>query len=220
MQDAMEMFLSGTSDDYVDIDQYGVINAIRGEANAKLRTLSDTARTLMDDNTFEHRVDKDCSDLTMIAAQCPGASGRSDMLIMLTEQLEHTQQIWWAAEYEFTNGLKKEMKAKWEELFRMRVVDEKFDTGEFRHAAKVFGSVVATCGDWVATSAHAYPPITPTKLTDRSRSPPGRAPTRGLDFSDTLGPTPLSDDDTDTQKTVPLRGPQGSAGTADAGVSS
>ena len=220
MQDAMAFFLNGTSDDYVDIDQPGVINMIRGEANAKLRSLFDAAITLMDDSTFEHRVDKDFSDLTMIAAQCPGAGGRSDMLIMLTEKLEHTQQIWWAAEYEFTNGLKKEMKAKWEELFRMRVTDEKFDTGEFRRAAKVFGSVVATCGDWVATSAHAYPPITPTKLTDRSRSPSGRALTRGLDFSDTLDPTQLSDDDTDTQKTLPLRGPQGSVGTADADVSS
>ena len=192
MQDAMAFFLNGTSDDYVDIDQSGVINMIRGEANAKLRSLFDAARTVMDDSTFEHRVDKDFSDLTMIAAQCPGAGGRSDMLIMLTEKLEHTQQIWWAAEYEFTNGLKKEMKAKWEELFRMRVADEKFETGEFRKAAKVFGSVVATC--------------------DRSRSPPGRAPTRdeGPDWAD------LSDDDTDTQTTVPLRGPQGSAGTADA----
>ena len=189
------------------------MHAIRCEAIAKMRSLSEAARTLMDDNTFIHRVDKDFSDLTMIAAQCPGAGGRNDMLIMLTEQLERAQQIWWAAEWEFTNELKKEMKAKWEELFRMRVVDEKFDTGEFRHAAKVFGSVVATCGDWVATSAHAYPPITHAKLTDRSRSPPGRAPTRGLDFSDTLGPTPLSDDDTDTQKTLPLRGL--SADTAD-----
>ena len=82
--------------------------------------------------------------------------------------------------------------------------------GEVRRAAKVFGSAVATGGDWVATSAHAYPPSTPTKFKDRSRSPPSRAPTRdeGLDFSDTLDPNPLSDDD--TQKTLPLRGPQGS----------
>ena len=217
----MSLFLCGCSDEYVDLDQNGAMNAIRCEATTKMRSLSEAARTLVDDDVFKDRVDKDFSDLTMIAAACPGADNRGDMLIMMTEQLERAQQIWWAAEWEFTNELKKEMKAKWDELHGMRAAREKaIDHGVVRRAAKVFGSAVATGGDWVATSAHAYPPITPTKLTDRSRSPSGRALTRGLDFSDTLDPTPLSDDDTDTQKTLPLRGPQGSVGTADADVSS
>ena len=224
MQDAMSVFLCGCSDDYVDLDQDGTINAIRSEAIAKMRSLSEAARILMDDNTFKDRVDRDFSDLTMIATQCPGAGGRNDMLIMLTEQLERTQQIWWAAEWEFTNELKKEMKAKWDELHGMRVASERaIDHGEVRRAAKVFGFTVATGGDWVAASAHAYPPISPTKFVDRSRSPPSRAcrswtprsaPREELCFSDTQNPNPLSDDDTDTQKTLPLRGP--SADTADA----
>ena len=226
MQDAMSLFLCGCSDDYVDLDQDGAIHAIRCEATTKMRALSEAARTLMDDDTFTHRVDKDFSDLTMIATQCPGAGGRNDMLIMLTEQLERAQQIWWAAEWEFTNELKKEMKAKWDELHGMRAACEKaIGHGEVRRAAKVFGFAVPTGGDWVATSAHAYPPATPTKFKDRSRSPPSRArrswtprstPGRdeGLGFSDTQNPNPLSDDDTDTQKTLPLRGP--SADTADA----
>ena len=212
MQDAMSFFLSGRSDDYVDLDQDGVIHAIRCEANVKMRTLAEAAHILIDDDTFQHHVGKDFSDLTMIAAQCPGADGRSDMLIMLTEKIERTQQMWWAAEWEFTTGLKKEMKAKWDELHGKRKGEfsEKFDQGEFRRAAKAFGFAVATGTDWVATSAAAYPPITPTKpkVKDRSRSPPSRAPTRdeGLDFSDTLDPNPFSDDD--TQKTLPLRGPR------------
>ena len=185
------------------------MNAIRCEATTKMRSLSEAARTLMDDNTFIHRVDKDFSDLTMIAAQCPGAGGRNDMLIMLTEQLERAQQIWWAAEWEFTNELKKEMKAKWDELYGMRAACEKaIDHGEVRRAAKVFGFAVPTGGDWVATSAHAYPPVSPAKFKDRSRSPPSRAPTRELNFSEAEDPNPFSDDD--TQKTLPLRGPQGS----------
>ena len=110
------------------------------------------------------------------------------------------------------------MKAKWDELHGMRAAREKakaIDHGEVRRAAKVFGSAVATGGDWVATSAHAYPPMTHTKLTGRRRSPSGRAPTRGegLDWADMSDPNPLSDDDTDTQKTLPLRGL--SADTAD-----
>ena len=222
MQDAMSLFLCGCSDEYVDLDQDGSMHAIRCEAIAKMRSLSEAARNLMDDNTFIHRVDKDFSDLTMIAAQCPGAGGRNDMLIMLTEQLERAQQIWWAAEWEFTNELKKEMKAKWDELHGMRAAREKakaIDHGEVRRAAKVFGSAVATGGDWVATSAHAYPPVSPAKFKDRSRSPPSRAcrstPGRdeGLGLADTQNPNPLSDDDTDTQKTLPLRGL--SADTAD-----
>ena len=220
MQDAMSFFLSGRSDDYVDLDQDGVIHAIRCEATTEMRSLLEAARTLMDDDTFKDRVDKDFSDLTMIATQCPGAGGRNDMLIMLTEQLERAQQIWWAAEWEFTNELKKEMKAKWDELHGMRAACEKaIDHGEVRRAAKVFGSAVATGGDWVATSAHAYPPVSPAKFKDRSRSPPSRAcrstPGRdeGLGLADTQNPNPLSDDDTDTQKTLPLRGL--SADTAD-----
>ena len=94
MQDAMSLFLCGCSDEYVDLDQDGAIHAIRCEATTKMRSLSEAARNLMDDNTFIHRVDKDFSDLTMIATQCPGAGGRNDMLIMLTEQLERAQQIW------------------------------------------------------------------------------------------------------------------------------
>ena len=194
----------------LDLDrQEDIIHAIRCEATAKMRSLAETAKTLLDDDTFKNRVDRDFSDLTMIAAACPGAGGRGDMLIMMTEMLERAQQLWWAAEWEFAIGLKKEMKAKWDELHGMRVASEKFDEAEFRRGAKVFGFRVGIGGDWVATSARAYPPITPTKFKDRSRSPPSRAPTRdeGLDFSDTLDPNPLSDDD--TQKTLALRGPQG-----------
>ena len=207
MQDAMSFFLSGRSDDYVDLDQDGVIHAIRCEANAYMRTLAESAHILIDDDTFQHHVSKDFSDLTMIAAQCPGADGRSDMLIMLTEKIERTQQMWWAAEWEFTTGLKKEMKAKWDELHGKRKGEfsEKFDQGKFRRAAKAFGFAGATGADWVATSAAAHPPNTPTKVKDRSRSPPSRA-REELDFSDTLDPQPLSDDD--TQKTLPLRGPR------------
>ena len=92
----------------------------------------------------------------------------------------------------------------------MRVASEKFDEAEFRRGAKVFGFRVGIGGDWVAASARAYPPSAPAKFKGRSRSPPSRAPTRdeGLDFSDTQDPNPFSDDD--TQKTLPLRGPQGS----------
>ena len=201
-------FLSGRSDDYVDLGQEDVIHAIRCEATAKMRSLTETAKTLLDDDTFKNRVDRDFSDLTMIAAACPGAGGRGDMLIMMTEMLERAQQLWWAAEWEFAIGLKKEMKAKWDELHGMPVASEKFDEAEFRRGAKVFGFRVGIGGDWVAASARAYPPSTPTKFKDRSRSPPSRAPTRELDFSDTQDPNPFSDDD--TQKTLPLRGPQGS----------
>ena len=187
MQEAMSFFLSGPPDDDVDLSQEDVIHAIRCDATSKMRSLAETAKTLMDDDTFKNRVDRDFSDLTMIATQCPGAGGRNDMLIMLTEQLERAQQIWWAAEWEFTNELKKEMQAKWEEVHGMQVACEKFDQGEFRNAA------VATGVDWVAASAHAYPHGTPTKFKDRSRSPPSRAPTRdeGLDFSDALDPNPF-----------------------------
>ena len=206
MQDAISHFLTGCPDEYVDLNQDGLIHAIRCEAIAKMRSLSDAAHILMDDDTFKDRVDKDFSDLTMIAAQCPGADGRSDMLIMLTEKFEHTQQIWWAAEWEYTTGLKKEMKTKWDELHKGEF-SEKFGS---RRVAKAFGLAVATGADWVATSAAAYPPITPTKVKDRSRSPTSRLPRsrscEGLDFSDTLDPKPLSDDD--TQKTLPLRGPR------------
>ena len=205
MQDAMRFFLSDCSNESMDIDhQQDVIHMIRCDATATLRSLSNAARVLMDDDTFKDRVDADVSDLTMLAAKCPGAGSRSDMLIMLTEKIEHAQQLWWTAEWEFTNGLKKEMKAKWDELHRMRVSCEKVDQGEFRNAA------VATGVDWVAASAHAYPHVTPTKFKDRSRSPPSRARAhgKGLDFSDALDPNPLSDDD--SQKTLPLRGPRGS----------
>ena len=191
MQDAVSFFLSGCSDESMDLDQQDVIHMIRCDATANLRSLSNAARALMDDDTFKDRVDADVSDLTMLAAKCPGAGNRSDMLIVLTEKIEHAQQLWWAAEWEFTNGLKKEMKAKWDELHRMRVSCEKFDQGEFRNAA------VATGVDWVAASAHAYPPVTPAKFKDRSRSPPSSA-REGQNF--------FSDDD--AQKTLPLRGPR------------
>ena len=203
MQDAMSFFLNGRSDEYVDLDQDGVIHAIRCEATAKMRVLTNAAHILMDDDTFKDRVDKDFSDLTMIAAQCPGADGRSDMLIMLTEKIEHTQQMWWAAEWEFTTGLKKEMKAKWDELHGKRKGEfsKTFGQGEFHKAAKAFGFAVATGADWVATSAAAYPAITPTRplrqVKDRSRSPPSSAREEQNFFSDD-----------DTQKTLPLRGPR------------
>ncbi|CAK0864929.1 unnamed protein product [Prorocentrum cordatum] len=135
----------------------GVIHAIRCEANVKMRTLAEAARILIDDDTFQHHVHKDFSDLTLIAAQCPGADGRSDMLIMLTEEIERTQQMWRAAEWEFTTGLKKEMKAKWDELHgkRQGEFSEKFDQGEFRRAVRPGPTIAAATNRMAADDGGA-----------------------------------------------------------------
>lgn len=199
MQDASNFFLSDCSDDSVDPDN--TIHMIRCEARAKLRLLSDSVRILMDDGTFKDGMDKDYADLTILAGLCPGAEDRSDMLVMLADKIDRTQEMWWAAEWEYTNGLKKEMKAKWNELHNMGLARGKSDQGAFLKAGKNFGFAVATGADSVATSAAAF--------KDRSRSPPSRARTRddeGLDFFDTLDPIQASDDD--SQKTLALRGPR------------
>eukprot|EP00959_Pyramimonas_sp_CCMP1952_P269511 5634226-Pyramimonas_sp.AAC.1 len=82
----MPLLLSSRLGDYVNLDQGGVIHAIRCGANAKMRSLSEAAQTLVDDDAFKPRMDTGFSDLTTIAAQCQGAGGRSDMLIMPAEK--------------------------------------------------------------------------------------------------------------------------------------
>ena len=123
MHNAMSFFCCGSPDDWVDLSkedaQDGLMYEVRRAAAAKMSHMSEVVRSLLDDDTFKDRADKEFIDLT-IAAEVPGAKDRAKMLIEMAAKLERVHHMWWTAECEHVQGLHKAMKDKWESLERAR----------------------------------------------------------------------------------------------------